>query len=135
MRIVLDTNSLIRSIPRHSEFYAVWRSFVSGSNKLCVTNEIIEEYTEILQRLTDTETAEIVITTIVNSPFTEFIIPFYHFELITADKDDNKFVDCAIAAQAKYIVTDDHHYDILKNIPYPKVDVVSLQDFMTLLKE
>ena len=116
MRIVLDTNSLIRSIPPHSQYHGVWMSFVVGSNKLCVSNDIIEEYTEILQKLTDEETAELIVSTIINSPFVEFITPFYHFELIVADKDDNKFVDCAIAAQAKFIVTDDHHFRILKSI-------------------
>ena len=30
--------------------------------------------------------------------------PHYTFALIEADKDDNKFVDCAIAANAKCIV-------------------------------
>lgn len=130
MRIVLDTNSLIRCIPRHSRHHAVWLSFVDGRNTLCITNEIIEEYTEILQRLTDIETAELVISTIINSKFTEFVTPYYHFELISADKDDNKFVDCAIIARAKFIVTDDRHFDVLKQNPYPKVDVISLDNFL-----
>lgn len=58
---------------------------------------------------------------------TEMITPFYNFNLIEAD---NKFVDCAIAAHAKCIVTNDHHYDVLKTIPFPKVDVVRLVDFL-----
>lgn len=80
----------------------MWQSFVDGKNKLCVSNEILEEYIEILQRLTDNETAEYVVKTILNSPFVELITPFYHFNLITVDPDDNKFVDCAISANAHY---------------------------------
>lgn len=49
MRIVLDTNSLIQSIPRRSVYRVVWDSILSGENILCVSNEIIEEYVEILQ--------------------------------------------------------------------------------------
>lgn len=75
---------------------------MDGKNKLCVSNEILEEYIEILQRLTDNETAEYVVKTILNSPFVELITPFYHFNLITVDPDDNKFVDCAISANAHY---------------------------------
>jgi len=134
MKIVLDTNSLIQSIPRRSQYHIVWESLVSGENTLCVTNEIIEEYIEILQRLTDYETAELVVKTIVNSPFVEFITPFYHFQIIEADPDDNKFVDCAIIAGAKYIVTNDHHYDLLKSTPFPRVDVVSLSQFKDILQ-
>ena len=70
-----------------------------------------------------------------NGKFTQVITPYYKFNLIEADKDDNKFVDCAIAAQAKCIVTNDHHYDVLKTIPFPKVEIVGLVDFMEMLEK
>lgn len=133
MRIVLDTNSLIQSVPPKSRYHIVWQSLVRGEHVLCVSNEIIEEYIEILQRLTDYETAELIVKTIVNSPFVEFVTPYYHFQMIKSDPDDNKFVDCAISAGARYIVTNDHHYDILKRTPFPYVDVVSLSDFTDML--
>ncbi len=84
-KLVLDTNRLIQSIPQRSRYHVLWQSFVDGKNKLCVSNEILEEYIEILQRLTDNETAEYVVKTILNSPFVELITPFYHFNLITVD--------------------------------------------------
>ena len=56
--------------------------------------------------------------------------PYYKFNLITAVPDDNKFVDCAIVASAKYIVTEDHHYDVLKSCSFPKVDVIDLDSFL-----
>ena len=55
--------------------------------------------------------------------------PHYTFALIEADKDDNKFVDCAIAANAKCIVTEDKHFRVLKNIPFPKVEVFGIEEF------
>ena len=70
-----------------------------------------------------------------NSPFVELITPFYHFNLITVDPDDNKFVDCAISANAHYIVTNDHHYDVLKDIDFPKVNVVNIQQFCIYLSQ
>lgn len=133
MRIVLDTNALIQSVPSRSRYHGVWDSLVEGKNTLCVSNEIIMEYLEILQRLTDHDTAETIVKTIINSKFVEFVTPYYNFGLITQDPDDNKFVDCAIAANARFIVTNDHHYDILKEINYPHVDVINLEDFMKLL--
>ena len=133
MRIVLDTNCLIQSISPRSRYYAVWESLVNGQNTLCVSNEIIMEYLEILQRLTDHDTAETVVKTIINSKFVEFITPYYNFEMITQDPDDNKFVDCAITANARFIVTNDHHYDVLKGLDYPPIDIITLEDFMKLL--
>ena len=116
-----------------SKYHAVWESFVSRENRLCITNEIIEEYIEILQKLVGYEVSEYIVKTIINSPFTEFFTPYYHFELIKADPDDNKFVDCAIVAHARYVVTNDHHYDVLKEIPFPKVQIISIQDFMKVV--
>ena len=133
MRIVLDTNSLIQSIPEHSPYFSVWLSVLKGDNILCVTNEILDEYAEILQRLTDSNTAGYVLDAITKSKHVELITPYYHFGLITADPDDNKFVDCAVAADARYIVTNDKHYDILRQIKFPVVDVIALKDFLKLL--
>ena len=133
MRIVLDTNCLIQSISPRSRYYAVWESLVDGRNTLCVSNEIIMEYLEILQRLTDYDTAETIIKTIINSKFVEFVTPYYNFELIKQDPDDNKFVDCAIAANARFIVTNDHHYDVLKHIDYPPIEIINLDDFIKLI--
>ena len=136
MRVVLDTNCLIQSIPQKSPFRLVWESFLSGENILCVSNAIIEEYMEILQRLTDEQTATLVIQTIIESPFVEFITPYYQFNLITTDLDDNKFVDCAIAAAARYVVTNDHHYDVLRlDNTFPTVDIINLNDFLELIRK
>ena len=65
----------------------------------------------------------------------EFVDPRYHFNLITKDNDDNKFVDCAIAANATFIVSEDKHFDILETIPFPKVLVMRLREFLEILGE
>ena len=100
----------------------------------CVTTEILNEYVEILQRETTENFASIMLEVILNNPNTLFINVFYKFNLIIADPDDNKFIDCAIAAQAKYIVTEDHHYDVLRDLEFPKVDIIGLDDAMRMIK-
>lgn len=129
-RLVLDTNCLIQIVSPRSKYHSLWEGFVRGEHTLCVSNEIIEEYIEIMQKLMGLAVAEYVIKAILNSSFVKVITPYYNFYLIDADKDDNKFVDCAIAAEAKCIVTNDHHYDVLKTIPFPKVEVISLVEFI-----
>ena len=42
-------------------------------------------------------------------------------------------VDCAIAANAKCIVTEDKHFKVLENIPFPKVEVIGIEDFKCYL--
>lgn len=60
--------------------------------------------------------------------------PQFRFNLITADPDDNKFVDCAIIAQADYIFTNDRHFEEVKECPFPKTNVVSLRTFSDSIK-
>lgn len=52
---------------------------------------------------------------------------YYNWDLIANDTDDNKFVDCAIAANAN--VYHDRHFDVLKNIEFPKVTVIGVGAF------
>lgn len=134
MRLVLDTNSLIQCVSRRSRYHDLWLSFIDGHNQLCVTTEILNEYVEILQRETTENFASIMLEVILNNPNTLFINVFYKFNLIISDPDDNKFIDCAIAAQAKYIVTEDHHYDVLRDLEFPKVDIIGLDDAMRMIK-
>jgi len=132
-RIVLDTNSLIQCISHRSRYHDIWLSILDGRNTLCVSNEILEEYEEILELKTSHDFAVLALNVIINAPSTVFITPFFHFNLIEADPDDNKFVDCAVAGNAKYIVTEDHHYDILKETAFPKVDIIKLDEMLASL--
>ena len=76
--------------------------------------EIIEEYSEVLSRNISPQVSEAIVYAILTRPNIIRKDPHYTFALIEADKDDNKFVDCAIAANAKCIVTEDKH---LKKLP------------------
>ena len=102
INIVLDTNCLISSISKRGNYFNVWRGLHSGKYILYVSNEILEEYEEIISLKTNALIASNVIQALLNSPYVSLIDPHYHFHLIYADKDDNKFVDCAIAAGADY---------------------------------
>ena len=134
--IVLDTNCLISSLKRTSIYYPIWRDFILGKYCLCFSDEILDEYEEIIeQRTGSAEIAHSVVNAIINRSNTRHIEVYYHFDLIKADKDDNKFVDCAIKATAKYIVSNDHHFDILKQIPFPKVEVIYINKFIEELSK
>jgi predicted nucleic acid-binding protein len=60
---------------------------------------------------------------------------FFQWGLIKEDENDNKFVDCAISANAKYIVSNDKHFRILKDVEFPKVDVIGIEEFFDSLIE
>ena len=129
MRIVLDTNILVAIIGRKSPFRWLFDRIIAGEVTLCVTTEILLEYREILEQKNGYEVAENVVNFITVMPTTERVEVFYAFKLITEDEDDNKFVDCAIAANAQFLVSNDGHFEVLNQINFPKVNWVTLTDF------
>ena len=128
--IVLDTNCLLNCLAAKSKFHAVWTAFLNEDFHLCVSNEIMSEYEEILANKISSTFADIIIHVILNSENVIFVHPTFRFNLITTDPDDNKFVDCAIVANADYIVSQDTHFDILKTINFPKVNVIRIEEFV-----
>lgn len=134
MNIVLDTNCLLMSLSRRSLYYPVWRDFVDGKYTLCITNDILAEYEEKLIEKVGQSIASNVITAILDLPNTKMVQVYYHLRLILADPDDDKFVDCAFKANARYIVTQDHHYDVIKQTPFPFIDVIGIDEFLKVLK-
>jgi len=128
--IVLDTNCLLICLSTKSKFHAVWTAFLNENFRLCVSNEILSEYEEILAQKISPAFADMIIHVILNSENVVFAYPAFRFNLITTDLDDNKFVDCAIVANASYIVTQDTHFDILKKIDFPKVKVIRIEEFV-----
>ena len=133
-RIVLDTNCLLAILSRRGNYFSVWQGLHEGKYTLCVSNEILEEYEEIICSKTNPIIASNVIQMLINSPYVQFVDTYFHFHLIEQDKDDNKFVDCAIAANARFIVSEDAHFKHLKDIPFPYVEVIRLKEFMDLLQ-
>ena len=128
-RIVLDTNCLLQALPSHSPYHMIWTEILAGHISLCVNTEILNEYEEILAKKTTSEIAHNIIEAIARLHTTEFLDVYYHFGLIRTDVDDNKFVDCAIAANAEYIVTNDSHFNVLKQIDWPHVTIITIHEF------
>lgn len=90
------------------------------------------EYEEILQQKYAEETVENFLEAINVAVNTVKVNPYFNWKLLS-DADDNKFSDCAIAAGVDYLVTEDRDFDLLKTIEFPRVTVISLQQFSIIL--
>jgi len=134
MRIVLDANCLIVSIPRKSKYRLVFDSFLDKKYSLIISNEILSEYLEILSQKFNTVVAIDIAEIFLSSGNVEKREVYYRWNLITNDEDDNKYADCAIASNADFIVTNDRHFEVLKKKGFPKVNVISLNEFIEMLK-
>lgn len=136
MNIVLDSNVLLQVAFTQKPLRIVWDKLLSGAYTLCVTEDILFEYQEkVMDCFHNEQLANLLIDTLLNCEYVKRVETYFRYNYIQADKDDNKFVDCALACNARYIVTEDKHFDELKNLPFPRVDVVNLQEFVSILKE
>ncbi len=134
-RVVLDTNVLLVSISSRSQYHWLFQGMLQDEFRVVITNEILTEYEEIISNKYSVSVAKNVIRTLLLLPNVDKIDIFYYWSLITTDVDDNKFVDCAIATNADYLVTNDRHFNVLKEIEFPAVNVVNISQFQTLLHE
>lgn len=134
MRVVLDTNVLLAALPHTSDSHLIFLELIRGAYELCLTSDILNEYEEVFQKRANREVATLALDVLDILPNLLYINKYYFWRFITVDPDDNKFVDCAIAANADFIVTDDKHSKVLKDIPFPKVNIISKQAFLEMLE-
>ncbi|MFD2718072.1 putative toxin-antitoxin system toxin component, PIN family [Hymenobacter monticola] len=130
-QVVIDTNCLLASLNRNSPFHRLYELFISEAFEWILSNEILTEYEEVLTQQYSAATAQRVTEILLNAPNISFQEAYYKWQLIEADPDDNKFADVAIAASADYLVTNDRHFEVLKQLEFPRVLVVSLQEFLS----
>lgn len=126
MRVVVDTNVVVSRYltPRGiaAQVLVLWEQ---GAFELLVSEQILEEYRRVLaypkiatlhqMNVDDIET--------IIADFREMstlVEPVEEIQVIAADPDDDKWLSCASAGGADYIVSGDHHVLTLgsyKNIP------------------
>ena len=128
--VVIDTNCLLQIISRRSPYRPIWEAFLAGRFTLCVSEEILAEYQEILEQQITPTVAENVVMLILNQVNVQLVDPHFRMGIITADPDDNKFVDCAFAAGADYLVSEDSHFRVLHDTPFPQLNLVTLDEFL-----
>lgn len=134
MKLVIDTNVLLVSISRKSSFHWLFEELLKGTFRLCLTTDILAEYAEIVEQHMGKRASESTLGLIENLQNIEFITTFFKFHLLK-DEDDNKFVDCAIASNADFILTHDSDFNGLKNNPFPKVNIITIEQFKEILNK
>ena len=136
MIVVLDTNVILQARAPNHRYHVILQQLLEGRFALALSHEILLEYEEILtERAGQFRWMQFIRTLDSISAFRKsirHIEPSFHFHLIPADPDDDKFADCAIAANADYLVTEDAHFDAMKTAGY-KPRVISPAEFIALL--
>ncbi len=135
LRIVIDTNVFLVSLAEHYKYHWIFRTLISGKYDLCGSTEILLEYQEQVALRYGLSNTDSTLDFLLNLRNVHLITPHYRWNIIQKDEDDNKFIDCAIAGNADFIVTDDKDFKILDNWKFPPMKRLRGDEFGTLYKD
>lgn len=124
---------ILHGIPQKSSHFWLYEAFKQERFDWLISNEILSEYIEKLTDIYSENTANLVYSILSVAPNVDFKEPFFRWQLVLLGPDDNKFVDLAIAGNADYLVTNDKHFDPLKSIEFPKINIVSMDNFKKIM--
>ena len=129
MRIVLDTNVFISSFfggnPR--KIIDLW---AAGKITLCFSREIVEEYIEVLERLglQEEEGLGALLKLLARGHSCLFTAKTPTLKIVEADPDDDKFIACAVALEAQWVISGDKQLTAIKE--YMRIKIVTPRQFV-----
>ena len=88
---------------------------VIGRPKFCLTIQEVENFSNLLERA-------------IGMGLIEKVESVSELNVVKEDPKDNKFLECAIAGEADYIVSGDHH--LLNLQKYKNIRMISLREFL-----
>lgn len=133
IRVVLDTNVFISSFfggnPR--KIIDLWKR---GKITLCLSRFIVDEYIEVLQRLglKDEKELQDLLAVFAEGYNIIFTSEVPSIKIIDDDPDDDKFIECAVALNARCIVSGDKHLRSVKH--YMGIDIFNPTEFLEYYK-
>ncbi len=130
LRIVLDTNVIISGILFGGKPKTILDMLISGKHDFFLSMPIIEELREVLNRPKfgfDNEKALLLIEEL--HSLCTIVKPEKSIIFITDDPDDNKILECAVAAKAGIIISGDSH--LLSLVSYKGIKILSPGQFIS----
>jgi uncharacterized protein len=137
MIVCIDTNSIVQLFGKRSPYRAIVLELTRGRIELAVSSAILLEYEEVAAALYGPEFAKEVmgfLSLAAAAGSVRLVDPSFHFHIISADPDDNIFVDCAITAEANHIITEDRHFEALRGAGYKAQPITPTEFIRQFLK-
>jgi|WetSurMetagenome_2_1015567.scaffolds.fasta_scaffold332096_3 uncharacterized protein len=128
MKIVLDTNVLISGIFWKGPPHTIMELWIKGDLQIFVTKKILKEYFEVLNRMD----ASGAIAKKWQLLILEKVLVAEEKEIVKLSRDphDDKFINCALATNASYIVSGDQDLLTLKQIA--EIKIVTPTEFLKI---
>ena len=129
LNVVIDTNVFLVSLASNFRLYWIFQAILHEKFTLSVSTEILLEYEEIIESRYGLNKTEATLEFLLLLPNVQLVTPFYKWNLASKDEDDNKFIDCAVAANADFIISNDKDLRRLNPIEFPPMKIISSDEF------
>jgi putative PIN family toxin of toxin-antitoxin system len=127
-KFVIDTNVLVSALSSKSVYHSLIQDILNQRINIYVTDEILLEYEEILKLKYSATVATNFIKALHELPNVFMVNVYYKWNLLN-DKDDNKFIDCYVAANASILISNDKGFNILKQVEFPVIYVITIEQY------
>ncbi|MDO8749013.1 MAG: putative toxin-antitoxin system toxin component, PIN family [Candidatus Omnitrophota bacterium] len=134
LKVVIDTNVFISGVlveaGNPSLVIKAWKR--ARKYQLFITEEIIQESLKVMRRL-NVDPGIIADWDKVIRKNAISVVPARKIKVIKEDPSDNKFLECAIEAQADYIISGDKH--LKKLVEFEGIKIIDVRKFLDILAE
>ena len=129
-KIVLDTNVFVAVLGWEGKPRRILRYCIDGRCHLFISQFIIHETVKVLSypkfNFTRSQVDEFLVLI---AEMATFVEPGFTLNIISTDPSDNRILECALAAECRYIVTGDKHLLDLEN--FPNIQIVTPDTFLS----
>lgn len=128
-RIVLDTNVIISAIMFGGAPRKVFESVLSGKHRAYVSRILLDEIETVLSRPKFGLQVDIIQSIMREfQEIMDLVSPREFLKVISNDPDDDRVLECAVAARAECIVSGDS--DLLELRRFRNIDILSPMEFL-----
>jgi putative PIN family toxin of toxin-antitoxin system len=131
MKIVLDANIFISASFWGGKPYDVFERVAEGTDSLFVTTDVLEEIESALRKPKFSAYEDLINTAVMNIQKLSrkvAVSPQSRVSGVCRDPKDDKYLECAIAAKADYIISGDK--DLLDLKEYGGVKIVTVKWYL-----
>lgn len=133
IKAVVDTNVFVSSFfggnPR--KIFDLWKS---GEMTICLSKPIVDEYIEVLRRLGLQNEKELdeLLGLFAHGYHVVFTAKTPELHVVEKDPDDNKFIECAVALKADFIISGDKALTAIQD--YLGIKIGNPKEFLSSYK-
>ena len=133
-RVVLDTNVLVSALGWRGPSHSIVEKCQTGEIRLLLSLEILRELERVLRYpklgFSEEEIAEYLGLL---AQIADLVEPGFRLSVVEEDPSDNRFLECALAGEADYVVSGDRHLKALGS--FEGIPILPPQEFLEVLEE